>query len=223
MDKVSEKKEFSVVVVDDQSLFREGLTKLIHNWPRAGKISEAEGGLELLQILESSAWDIILLDLLMPSMDGLETLRQIRQLYPEQKVMILTQIEDETVLKEIIGLGISGFILKNIHFAELTKALDMVADGFEYFTSDITRILYKSISVRGEVQKKTIHLNDREIEVLKCSCMQMSVEETAAKLFLSASSVKKYKMSLLEKTGSKNSVGLFRFALEQGIVSLNDL
>ena len=65
MDKVSEKKEFSVVVVDDQSLFREGLTKLIHSWPRAGKISEAEGGLELLQILESSAWDIILLDLLM--------------------------------------------------------------------------------------------------------------------------------------------------------------
>jgi len=223
MEAAIELEKYNVLVVDDQPLFREGLTSLIKGWPRAGKISEVEGGLELLQILENSAWDIVLLDLLMPNMDGVETLRQMRKLYPDQKVVILTQIEDETALKELIGLGISGFILKNIRFAELTKALDMVADGAEYFTSAITRILYKSISVQEEVQKKIIHLNDREIEVLKCACMQMSVEATAAKLFLSSSSVKKYKMSLLEKTGSKNAVGLFHFALKQGIVTLDDL
>jgi len=223
MEAAIELEKYNVLVVDDQPLFREGLTSLIKSWPRAGKISEVEGGLELLQILENSAWDIVLVDLLMPNMDGVETLRQMRQLYPDQKVLILTQIEDENALKELIGIGISGFILKNIRFAELTKALDMVADGSEYFTSAITRILYKSISVQEEVQKKIIHLNDREIEVLKCTCMQMSVEETAAKLLLSSSSVKKYKMSLLEKTGSKNAVGLFHFALKQGIVTLDDL
>ncbi len=223
METAIELEKHSVLVVDDQPLFREGLTRLIQSWPRAGKILEVEGGLELLRILEASVWDIILLDLVMPGMDGLETLRQMRQLYPDQKVVVLTQIEDETSLKELISLGISGFILKNIRFAELTKALDMVADGSDYFTSAVTRILYNAISVQEEVQKKIIDLNDREIEVLKCACMQMSVEETAAKLFLSASSVKKYKMSLLEKTGSKNSVGLFRFALKQGIVSLDDL
>ncbi len=223
MESAIELEKYNVLVVDDQPLFREGLTSLIKSWPRAGKISEVEGGSELLQILEISAWDIILLDLLMPNMDGVETLRQMRHLYPDQKVVILTQIEDETALKELIGIGISGFILKNIRFAELTKALDMVADGFEYFTSAIARILYNPITVQVEVQKNIILLNDREIEVLKCVCMQMSVEETAAKLFLSSSSVKKYKMSLLEKTGSKNAVGLFHFALKQGIVSLDDL
>jgi two-component system nitrate/nitrite response regulator NarP len=76
MEAAIELEKYNVLVVDDQPLFREGLTSLIKSWPRAGKISEVEGGLELLQILESSAWDIILLDLLMPSMDGLETLRQ---------------------------------------------------------------------------------------------------------------------------------------------------
>lgn len=223
MDTAVELEKYSVMVVDDQPLFREGLTKLIQSWPRAGKISEVEGGLELLQRLETSNWDVILLDVDMPGMNGVETLRRMRQLYPDQKVIILTQIEVESSLKELISLGISGFILKNIRFAELTKALDMVADGSEYFTSAVTRILYNVISVQEEVQKKTIDLSDREIEVLKCACMQMSVEETAAKLFLSASSVKKYKMSLLEKTGSKNTVGLFHFALKQGIVSLDDL
>jgi DNA-binding NarL/FixJ family response regulator len=223
MDSLSEKTVFSIVVVDDQPLFREGLTKLIQSWPRAGKISEVGGGAELLSLLKTNSWDIILLDVDMPGMDGIETLRQLRKFNPEQKVIILTQIEVESSLKELIGLGISGFLLKNIRFAELSKALDMVADGSEYFTSAVTRILYDFLTAQEAVQKKTIELNDREIAVLKCACMQMSVEETAAKLFLSASSVKKYKMSLLEKTGSKNTVGLFRFALEQGIVSLSDL
>jgi DNA-binding NarL/FixJ family response regulator len=223
MDKSPEKAKFSVVVVDDQPLFREGLTKLIQSWPRAGVISEVEGGAELLSLLKTNKWDIILLDVDMPGMNGIETLRQLRILYPDQKVIILTQIEVESSLKELIGLGISGFLLKNIRFIELSKALDMVADGSEYFTSAVTRILYNFLKTQDVVQKKTIELSDREIEVLKCACMQMSVEETATKLFLSTSSVKKYKMSLLEKTGSKNSVGLFRYALEQGIVSLNDL
>jgi len=223
MDLLSEKTVFSIVVVDDQPLFREGLTKLIQSWPRAGKISEVGGGAELLSLLKTNSWDIILLDVDMPGMDGIETLRQLRKFNPEQKVIILTQIEVESSLKELIGLGISGFLLKNIRFAELSKALDMVADGSEYFTSAVTRILYNFLTAQEVVQKKTIELSDREIAVLKCACMQMSVEETAAKLFLSASSVTKYKMSLLEKTGSKNTVGLFRFALEQGIVSLNDL
>jgi DNA-binding NarL/FixJ family response regulator len=223
MDSLSEKTVFSIVVVDDQPLFREGLTKLIQSWPRAGKISEVGGGAELLSLLKTNSWDIILLDVDMPGMDGLETLRQLRKFNSEQKVIILTQIEVESSLKELIGLGISGFLLKNIRFAELSKALDMVADGSEYFTSAVTRILYNFLTAQEVVQKKTIELSDREIAVLKCACMQMSVEETAAKLFLSASSVKKYKMSLLEKTGSKNTVGLFRFALEQGIVSLSDL
>lgn len=223
MDSLSEKTVFSIVVVDDQPLFREGLTKLIQSWPRAGEISEVGGGAELLSLLKTNSWDIILLDVDMPGMDGMETLRQLRKFNSEQKVIILTQIEVESSLKELIGLGISGFLLKNIRFAELSKALDMVADGSEYFTSAVTRILYNFLTAQEVVQKKTIELSDREIAVLKCACMQMSVEETAAKLFLSASSVKKYKMSLLEKTGSKNTVGLFRFALEQGIVSLSDL
>jgi DNA-binding CsgD family transcriptional regulator len=99
----------------------------------------------------------------------------------------------------------------------------MVAEGSEYFTSSITRILYKFLVTQEESTKRVIELNDREIEILKCTCFQMSVEETAEKLYLSISSVKKYKMSLLEKTESKNTVGLVRFALKHGIVKLEDI
>lgn len=216
-------KKYNVIITDDQPLFREGLSKLVASWPQVGKVGEAEGGDELLELLKNSDWDIVILDVDMPRMNGVETLQNIRALYPKQKVIILTQIEDESTLKELIRLGISGFILKNIRFVELSKALDLVADGLEYFTSSITRILYKFLSNQEEVNQKVIELNDRELEILKCTCLQMSVEETAEKLYLSISSVKKYKMSLLEKTESKNTVGLVSFALKNGIVKLEEL
>jgi DNA-binding NarL/FixJ family response regulator len=223
MKDTAEVKKCNIIITDDQPLFREGLSKLVSSWSKAGNVGEAEGGEALLDILKTSNWDIVILDVDMPGMDGVETLRQIRKLFPEQKVIILTQIEDEASLKELIRLGISGFILKNIRFVELCKALDMVAEGSEYFTSSITRILYKFLVTQEEATKKVIELNAREIEVLKCTCLQMSAEETAEKLFLSVSSVKKYKMSLLEKTESKNTVGLLRFALKHGIVKLEEI
>lgn len=223
MKDIAEVKKCNIIITDDQPLFREGLSRLVSSWSKAGNVSEAEGGEALLEILKTSDWDIVILDVDMPGMNGVETLRNIRTLFPDQKVIILTQIEDESTLKELIRLGISGFILKNIRFVELCKALDMVAEGSEYFTSSITRILYKFLVTQEESTKRVIELNDREIEILKCTCLQMSVEETAEKLFLSISSVKKYKMSLLEKTESKNTVGLVRFALKHGIVKLEDI
>lgn len=223
MKDTAEARKYNVIITDDQPLFREGLSKLVSSWSKAGMVGEAEGGEQLLALLSHSDWDIVILDVDMPGMNGVETLRKLRTLYPQKKVIILTQIEDETTLKELIRLGISGFILKNIRFVELTKALDMVSEGSEYFTSSVTRILYKFLISQEEVNKKVIELNDREIEILKCTCLQMSVEETAEKLFLSVSSVKKYKMSLLEKTESKNTVGLVCFALKHGIVKLEEL
>lgn len=223
MKDTAEALKYNVIITDDQPLFREGLSKLVSSWSKAGKVGEAEGGEHLLEMLSHSNWDIVILDVDMPGVNGVETLRRVRSLYPQKKVIILTQIEDETTLKELIRLGISGFILKNIRFVELSKALDMVAEGSEYFTSSVTRILYKFLISQEEANKKIIELNDREIEILKCTCYQMSVEETAEKLFLSVSSVKKYKMSLLEKTESKNTVGLVRFALKHGVVKLEEL
>jgi DNA-binding NarL/FixJ family response regulator len=223
MSEIANVTKLNIVITDDQPLFCEGLSKLVSSWPQSGKVTEAHGGHALLELLKVSRWDIVILDVDMPEMNGVETLKVIRELYPDQKVLILTQIEDEVTLKELIRLGISGFILKNIRFSELSKALDMIAEGSEYFTSLITSILYKLLLNQEEATKKIIELNDREIEILKCTCMQLSVEETAEKLFLSVSSVKKYKMSLLDKTGSKNTVGLVRFALKQGIVKLADI
>lgn len=223
MKDTAELKKYNIIITDDQPLFRDGLSKLVSSWSKAGNVGEAEGGEVLLDKLKTSNWDIVILDVDMPGMNGVETLRHIRNFHPEQKVIILTQIEDETSLKELIRIGISGFILKNIRFTELCKALDMVAEGSEYFTSSITRILYKFLVTQEEANKNVIDLNAREIEVLKCTCLQMSAEETAERLFLSVSSVKKYKMSLLEKTESKNTVGLLRFALKHGIVKLEDI
>ncbi len=223
MGEIANVTKLNIVITDDQPIFCEGLSKLVSSWPRAGKVTEALGGCALLELLKVSQWDIVILDVDMPEMNGVETLKVIRELYPDQKVLILTQIEDEVTLKELIRLGVSGFILKNIRFSELSKALDMIAEGSEYFTASITSVFYRLLLNQEEATKKIIELNDREIEILKCTCMQLSVEETAEKLFLSVSSVKKYKMSLLDKTGSKNTVGLVRFALKQGIVKLADI
>jgi DNA-binding NarL/FixJ family response regulator len=214
-----------ILVTDDQHLFRDGLIRLIRHWNAEAVIEEATNGADAIACLARSPFDLLILDYQMPGMSGIATLQEIRNSGNEIPVLVLSQFESEAMVKSFVRLGISGLLNKSIRYEVLVKALNALIRGGEYFPSDLSKWLVKTQWGRDELldENQAIELSEREEEILKAVCAQLSAEETAEQLGLSLSSVKKYRSSLLDKTGSKNTLGLMVFALRSGRIQLDEL
>jgi len=213
-----------LLIVDDQNLFNEALSKVLHLTGAFEKIDSLSNGREIVNKLSSEEFDVMLLDILMPHFSGLDTLKLLRTRFPHQKVIILTQFENESVLREAFKLGISGFIYKTIRTEEVLRALKLVFDGNEYYTPEIRYILSSSTIVETKLPPLPLNqLNEHELSVLLLTVRQFSLEEIAYELGLSTSSIKKYRSSLLEKTNSRNAIGLMHYALKYNLIKVDEL
>jgi DNA-binding NarL/FixJ family response regulator len=213
-----------LLIVDDQNLFNEALSKVLHLTGAFEKIDSLSNGREIVNKLSSEEFDVMLLDILMPHFSGLDTLKLLRTRFPHQKVIILTQFENESVLREAFKLGISGFIYKTSRTEEVLRALKLVFDGNEYYTPEIRYILSSSTIVESKLPPLPLNqLNEHELSVLLLTVRQFSLEEIAYELGLSTSSIKKYRSSLLEKTNSRNAIGLMHYALKYNLIKVDEL
>jgi two-component system invasion response regulator UvrY len=213
-----------LLIVDDQNLFNEALSKVLHLTGAFEKIDSLSNGREIVNKLSSEEFDVMLLDILMPHFSGLDTLKLLRTRFPHQKVIILTQFENESVLREAFKLGISGFIYKTSRTEEVLRALKLVFDGNEYYTPEIRYILSSSTIVETKLPPLPLNqLNEHELSVLLLTVRQFSLEEIAYELGLSTSSIKKYRSSLLEKTNSRNAIGLMHYALKYNLIKVDEL
>ena len=213
-----------LLIVDDQNLFNEALSKVLHLTGEFEKIDSLSNGREIVNKLSSEEFDVMLLDILMPHFSGLDTLKLLRTRFPHQKVIVLTQFENESVLREAFKLGISGFIYKTSRTEEVLRALKLVFDGNEYYTPEIRYILSSSTIVESKLPPLPLNqLNEHELSVLLLTVRQFSLEEIAYELGLSTSSIKKYRSSLLEKTNSRNAIGLMHYALKYNLIKVDEL
>lgn len=213
-----------LLIVDDQNLFNEALSKVLHLTGAFEKIDSLSNGREIVNKLSSEEFDVMLLDILMPHFSGLDTLKLLRTRFPHQKVIVLTQFENESVLREAFKLGISGFIYKTSRTEEVLRALKLVFDGNEYYTPEIRYILSSSTIVESKLPPLPLNqLNEHELSVLLLTVRQFSLEEIAYELGLSTSSIKKYRSSLLEKTNSRNAIGLMHYALKYNLIKVDEL
>jgi DNA-binding NarL/FixJ family response regulator len=169
-------------------------------------------------------YDVVLVDTQLDKADGVELLRQIRQFKPRQKVLFFGDWNNELFLQQCLFIGLQGYIFKQVSLRELNRAIRSVASGNEFFSREISNRVFKIAGNPGALSDLlTGKLNERELEVLKRVVHQFSNQEIADDLHISLSMVKKYKTSLLEKTSSRNSVGLTLYALDKGLFSTNDL
>ncbi len=209
-----------LLLADDHQMFLDGVKLIFSQNPDITIIAEAHNGEELMYLLRSHKPDILLLDINMPKLDGLEVMEKIAEFYETIKVIIISTYNDYNLIKKLKRLGIKGYLPKTASSEELLEAIVQVHQGQEYWHKEIKKVL----EARIEQDDKYDHflqkykLTTRELEVLKWVALAKSTEEIADLMNLSRFTVETYRKVLLKKLDVKNIAGLTRFAIENNIV-----
>lgn len=215
-------KIYSVVLVDDHALFRHGLKILINNNPRYNVVAEASNGSELLEFLKQNSADVVLLDIAMPVMDGVESASQMANLYPKIPIITLSMFGEEDYYFKMVALGVKGFLLKSSDINEVYTALDSAIEGGSYFSNELFDNLLDNLrptTTPPSIDNEEI-LSQRESEILIEVCRGLSNQEIGEKLFISKRTVDKHRANILLKTGCKNTANLVMFAIRNRLVEI---
>lgn len=217
-------KTYKILIVDDHKLFREGLNFVISQMEGCEVVGEASDGREFLNLLDKLSVDIVLMDISMPGLDGIEATTKALEKYPALKVIALTMFCDEEYYYKMIQAGVSGYILKESGKDELANAIYTVINGENYFSQKLLRNiiinLNKAKSFKEATHKQEVKLTPRESEILKLICQGLSNAEISEKISLSLRTVEGHKSNLISKTGVRNSVSLVMYALKNNLVEI---
>lgn len=212
-----------IVLADDHAVLRAGLRLLLDARPDMQVVGEAADGADVLALTRDLRPDIVLLDLSMPRLGGLEVLPLLRQQIPESRVLILTMHDDESYLRQALAVGASGYVLKQAADVELLSALKAVAQGDLYVQPSMTRALLKDVLPKGDettgAAQSWENLSEREKEVLRLVALGHTGKEIADQLSLSIKTVETYRERGMEKLGLRHRAALVRFALARGLLT----
>lgn len=214
--------KINIAITDDHKLFRKGICALLSDFDFIGEINEAGNGIELLNLLKSlkDLPHVILLDINMPEMDGIEAQKRIREIYPDIKIIILSMEDDEQFIIHLINEGVNGYLLKNADPEEMELALKKVIENDFYFSEGISNLLLKKLVNKETVKNENEELSERELSILDLICREKTAAEIADELSLSVRTVEGYRRKLLDKTGTKNMAGLVIYAVKNNLISI---
>ena len=213
--------KIKVLVVDDHTIVREGICALLGLSPEIEVVGEACNGQEALELLEKIKPDIILMDIAMPVMDGLEATRKILQRFPDARILALTQYHDREYVLQIIEAGARGFISKTVASSDLVSGIRSVYHGDSFLSPAVAKYLVEDFQ-RESAGKKRLdpyeQLTEREKEVLKLLAEGHTTQEIAEMLVISPKTVEGHKTRLMTKLDLHNRVELVKYALRKGII-----
>lgn len=210
-----------IVLVDDHSLFRDGLKYVIGQSENMKVVAEASNGAEFLDIIQTAEPDIVLMDISMPKMNGIEATTKAMKQFPDLKIIALTMFGDENYCYSMLQAGARGFILKEAGCDELMLAISKVLNGDNYFSNSILTSIIKSQAVLNKTkntEEEPIKFSKRELELLRLICDGYSNKEIAEKLSISQRTIEGNRFNLLNKTGAKDSVNLALYALKNKLL-----
>jgi len=210
-----------VAIADDHKIFRKGVILSLRPFTNLKFVQEAENGEDLLQGIPASEPDVILMDLRMPLKDGIETTKMLSKQYPHIHVIVLSMYEDEKFVYHLMENGAHGYLLKNAEPQEIRRAVMEVQEKGYYLNNFVNKILLKRSHAKQKVVPtltNEITLNDKERDVLKYICMELTAQEIAQKMGISPRTVEAIKDRLMERFGSKNTAGLVFFAVKNNLV-----
>ena len=217
------KQKLKVLLADDHKLLRAGLKLLLQRNPDFAVVGEAADGEQTLQLFQQLEPDLLLLDLSMPKMDGLDCLREIKSRWPGAKVIVLTMHEDENYIKQAMQAGAAAYVHKRAADTDLFKAIEAVQAGQLYLSQQnsnlLLNVLLKQDPVPVDNQAPYVLLSPREREVLRLIAHGYSMAEVAERLSLSIKTVDTYKTRLMEKLGTTRKSELVSYALKYGLLS----
>lgn len=206
-----------LMLVDDHEVLRQGLRFMLRDDPDVAIVAEAGDGLEAIERMGEAQPDVVLLDVKMPNLDGLETLRRIRGTWPEIPVLIFTVYDDPEYVEEALQSGASGYLLKSVSREELVRAVHAARDGSGYLQAEITRPILARFARTVPLPMKA-HLSPRETEVVQLMAEGLSNRQIARQLGLSEATVKSYLSQLFEKLGAADRAHAVALALRSRLI-----
>lgn len=209
-----------VLIADDHVIVAESLSILIDTMDDIEVVGTANNGWQVLTFLETNDVDIVLTDLHMPLMNGIETTIRVREKHPKVRVMLLTMSEEVAVIKEALVAGVDGYIMKRAERKELERAIKTVASGQKFFSEDVVMRLAQmpnqnTANGKDNVAENT-PLTPREIEVMRLVIQDLSNAEIAEKIFINVTTVETHRRNLMKKIGVNSPLGLMRWAMKNG-------
>lgn len=208
-----------VLLVEDHKILRDGLKAALSGNKEIKVIGECEDGNQVMEFLEKNEVDVILMDIKMPILGGIETTQQVNEKYPNIKILALSMYNEEAYIMKIFKAGASGYILKNTSISEMIEGIKKVYEGEIFYSLEVANIMvskYMNKTIKAKTKNTSITIDDltkREKEIIKLISNEFTNQEIADKLFISARTVDTHRRNLLQKLGVKNTAGLVKFAM----------
>jgi DNA-binding NarL/FixJ family response regulator len=214
----------NVMIVDDHALFRAGVKTALSSKKDIKVIAEADNGVHLLNMLKGVQPDVILLDIQMPVMDGIDALQEIKKLYPQIKVIMLTMLEDQSVVTRLMELGANSYLAKRSDAEVIYEAIKTCYQQEFYFNSLTNKALLnnlrqKNVTSPFKNSMDETSLNEKEITILRLMCEEKSTREIAEAVDLSPRTIEAIRDKLKVKTGTKSTAGLIMFAVKNNLLN----
>lgn len=214
-------KNINIIIVDDHEIFRNGLKMVLNRLKYVNILAEASNGKEFLELLPDHHPDIVLMDIEMPVMNGIEATEKAMKEYPGLKIIALTMFNDDEYIQSMIDAGVKGFLIKNIKKDILDRALQEVSNGGNYYSQELMQFFTRRLTKEDDKSKEDeLNITKREKEILQLMAEGMNNKEIADSLFVSERTIIGHKSNLLAKTGCKNTIGLLAYAIKNKLVEI---
>lgn len=209
MDKI-----IRIFLLDDHQLMLDGIRSLLQDENKIELAGEATSGEQALKIIPSLNIDLVITDISMKGMNGIEFTQQLKKQFPDIKVIVLSMSAEEHFISDMLHAGVSGYVVKNTSKDELLKAISKIAAGGKHFSSEVAESIFQHSLSSTSANKELLTL--REKEILRLITKEFSNEQIAEKLFISERTVESHRKNIFRKTGAKSIVGLIKYAIENG-------
>ena len=213
--------KIKLAIADDYKIFREGLKVSLSSDGNIDILHEADNGEDLIKNIEKDAPDIVIMDLKMPIMDGMEATQIIRKKFNHIKILVVSMYDNDKFIIHLMEIGANGYLLKNAEPDEIRKAIYAVSENGYYFNDLVNKALLKKLVLKNNIKpsfNENVELTERELEVLKLICEEKTAAEIGKQIFLSPRSVEGIRQRLIEKVGVRNTAGLVMFAAKNNLV-----
>ncbi|MBU3027916.1 response regulator transcription factor [Zobellia galactanivorans] len=207
------------LLVDDHPVFLDGLTSILKDCDEIEILNTVTSAEEALQYLENESLGLVITDINLPGMNGIELIKKIKEINPNLPVLVLSMFLGRELVKEILSVETEGYLSKKINKVELFDAVKKIIHGGTYYSNEITSVMMDLISKKKSDRTLLKHeLTHREREILQLICQEYSSKEIASKLFISVTTVDSHRRSMFKKTGAKSVIRLIRYAVENNLV-----
>lgn len=205
-----------LLIADDHKILLDGIVSLLRPEKSFEVVSTAGNGYEVMELVNKNDYDVCLLDINMPGLDGMEAAKLIKATKPRIKIIMLTTYNDSEIISELVQIGVSGYLLKNSDKPELVEAIKRVMSGRYYFSAEVEEIIMQGVAEKKNTE--VIVLTDREIQIVKLLGAAYTNDKIANELHISYRTVETHRKNIMQKTKSHNLAGLLKHAYSKGLI-----